>query len=189
MPLSSFQKKKLEQMFSIFDLNGDGRINWADYVRRMAALAEHCGWDANSPQYLRNHRFAEEEWAALCESADVDRDGDVTRDEFLRYGDRFLDNRSAVRAYARGDVQLLFDAMDTDADGSITVDDYRTFLEVSGADASAADAFFAHADIDRNGRITRSEMAHAFEEFLVSEDPGAGGNWLFGPLPDGDSRR
>jgi hypothetical protein len=32
-------------------------------------------------------------------------------------------------------------------------------------------------------------MAHAFEEFLVSEDPEAGGNWLFGPLPDGDSRR
>jgi hypothetical protein len=30
--------------------------------------------------------------------------------------------------------------------------------------------------------MTRAEMAHAFEEFLVSEDPAAGGNFLFGAI-------
>ena len=189
MPLTEFQRQKLQQMFASFDLNNDGLIEWRDYVRRVDAFAHRCGWEEDSPEYIRNRRFAEEEWRALCESADVDRDGDVTRDEFLRYGEHFLDDRAAVRAYARGDVQLLFDAMDTDGDGKVTADEYRTYLEVSGVDTSRADAFFAHADVDRDGRITRAEIAHAFEEFLVSENPKAGGNDLFGPLDEGGEAR
>lgn len=182
MPLTSFQKRKLDRMFSTLDLNGDGRVGRADFTRRVEAVARRCGWERSSPEYSRNLQFTLEEWHNLCESADVDEDGEVTREEFLRYGETFLDDRDAVRAYARGDVQLIFDAMDLDGDGKLSSDEYRTYLEVCGADASGADAFFAHADVNLDGRITRDEMAHAVEEFLISENPDAGGNHLFGPL-------
>ncbi|MDQ3555590.1 MAG: EF-hand domain-containing protein [Gemmatimonadota bacterium] len=185
MPLTPSQKRKLDRMFSTLDLNGDGLVDRADFTRRVEAFARRCGWEEGSPEYLRNLQFTLEEWHNLCESADVNDNGNVTREEFLRYGDIFLDDRAAVRAYARGDVQLLFDAMDTDGDGRVTGDEYRVYLEVCGIDTSGADAFFAHADVNQDGRITRDEMAHAVEEFLLSENPGAGGNHLFGPLGRG----
>lgn len=182
MPLTPFRRRKLEKMFSVFDHDGDGAIARADFLRRVDDLARYCGWAEDSPQYQRHRNRAIEEWDSLRESADTDEDGRITRADFLRYGESFLADRDAVRAYARGDVQLIFDAMDTDADGRITVSDYRTYLEVCGVDASAADLFFGHADLDEDGHITRSEMAHAMEEFLLSEKPDAASNLLFGPL-------
>ncbi len=188
MPLTPFRKRKLDKLFSVLDLNRDGLVEQADFVRRVEALARLRGWAKNSPAYLQNLRFALEEWQNLRESADVERDAQVSREEFLRYGETFLDDRQAVRAFARGDAQLLFDAMDTDEDGAVTVDEYRTYLEVCGLDSAAADIFFARADLNEDGRITRAEMAHAVEEFLVSENPAAGGNYLFGPLDVADER-
>lgn len=182
MSLTPLQQRKFSRMFHFLDVNRDGRVDRADFVARVEALARLCGWAEDSPQYRRNHDFALDEWDNLRRSADADADGGVSEPEFLRYADVFLTDREAVRAYARGDAQLLFDAMDTDADGMVTATEYGRYLEVCGADRSAATEFFRYADLDEDGRITRAEMAHAMEEFLTSTDAGAAGNYLFGPL-------
>ena len=182
MPLTAFQKRKLARMFAVMDADGDGFIESADYTRRVDTAARMQGWTEDAPEFARNRRFALLSWDALAESADADEDGRVSREEFMRWAEIFLDDREAVRAYARGDVQLMFDALDADGDGKITEDEYRTYLEVCGVDTSAAGEFFAYADLDENGRIGRDEMSHAFEEFLLSTNPDAGGNYLFGPL-------
>lgn len=182
MPLTPFRTRKLERMFSVLDVDSDGRVDHADFIRRVDTIARMCGWEEGSAEYERNLRRASDEWRSLAETVELDEDGGVTVAEFLRYGETFLSDRDAVRAYARGDVQLLFDAMDTDADGKVSLPEYRRYLQACGVDASAADVFFAHADLNEDGRITRSEMSHAMEEFLVSENPEAGGNFLFGPL-------
>ncbi len=182
MPLTPFQRRKLARMFSVYDLDHDGAIRRSDYTHRVEAIARLRGWTHHSPEYERNLRFALMEWEALCESADIDEDGQVSRDEFLRYAEIFLDDRDAVRSFARGDAQLLFDAMDVDGDNRITAEEYRAYLDVCGVDPSAADAFFAYADLDLDGMMTRVEMSHAVEEYLLSENPDAAGNFLFGPL-------
>lgn len=182
MALTPFQQLKLIRMFDVLDVNGDGFIQRRDFVHRVNALARLRGWHATSKTYERHLQTAMEEWRTVCESADVDENARVSREEFLRYLGAFLDDREAIRAYARGDVQLMFDAMDVDGDGKITVDEYRQYLDVCGLDASAADVFFAHADLNEDGLVTRAEMAHAVEEYLVSDDPASGGNFLFGPL-------
>lgn len=182
MSLTSFRRRKFARMFDAMDADGDGFVERSDFTRRVEALARLRGWDTDSPERMRSLRFALDEWQNLRESADADDDARIARDEYLRYAEIFLDDRDAVRAWARGDAQLMFDAMDADGDGRITVEEYRTYLEICGLDASAADAFFLHADLNEDGRITRAEMAHAVEEYLVSDDPAAGGNYLFGPL-------
>jgi Ca2+-binding EF-hand superfamily protein len=184
MPLTAFQKHKIRRLFSVLDANGDGRVDRSDFMRRVEALARLRGWTEDSPEYARNRHAVLLEWESIRESADLDENGAVTAEEYLRYAEIFLDDRDAVRAYARGDVQLLFDAMDTDGDDRISVDEYRAYLEACGVDASAADVFFAHADLDEDGLLTRREMSHAVEEFLIAEDPKAGGNFIFGPLPE-----
>lgn len=180
--LTPFQKRKLGRMFDVMDVNSDGFVGRTDFVHRVNALARLRGWHAGSTSYDRNLRNALSEWQSVRESADVDEDARVSREEYLRFAAAFLADREAIRAYARGDVQLMFDAMDADGDGKITVDEYRQYLEVCGIDVSAADSFFAHADLNEDGLVTRAEMTHAMEEYLLSDDPASGGNWLFGPL-------
>jgi Ca2+-binding EF-hand superfamily protein len=182
VPLTLFQERKLARMFEVMDVNGDGLIDRSDFTARVAAVARLSCWGDHSPEYIHNLDASLKEWRALCETVDTDQDGSITIAEFLSWGNIFLDDRAAVRAWARGDVQLLFDAVDTDGDERITIEEYRTYLTVCGVDGSAADAFFAHADLNEDGRVTRSEMSHAVEEFFVSENPKAGGNFLFGPL-------
>lgn len=186
MPLTPFQKQKIRRLFTVLDVNRDGRVDRSDFLHRVESLARLRGWSEVSPEYVRNRHYVLEEWEAVRDSADLDDSGAVALDEYLRYAEIFLDDPEAVQAYARGDVQLLFDAMDTDGDDAITLDEYRAYLAACGVDESAAEVFFEHADRDRDGAITRDEMARAVEEFLTSEDPEAAGNFMFGPL-EGDS--
>lgn len=179
---SPLLQRKFKRMFSVLDTSGDGVVDRRDFVQRVEACARLRGWGADSPAYQRNLAFALEEWDNLRDSADADENSGVTEEEFLRFAETYLTDRDAVRAYARGDAQLVFDAMDTDGDDCVTAEEYGAYLEVCGVDRSAAEVFFAHADLDRDGAITRTEMAHAVEEFLVSEDPEAGGNYLYGSL-------
>src|SRR5690606_12717973 len=129
MPLTPFQKHKIRRLFSVLDVNRDGRVDRNDYVRRVQALAKLSGWAEGSPEYERNLHYVLQEWESVRDSADLNDSGAVTVDEFLRYADIYLDDPDAVSAYARADVQLLFDAMDTDADNAITVNECRAYLK------------------------------------------------------------
>jgi Ca2+-binding EF-hand superfamily protein len=184
--LTPFQKRKFGRMFRVLDMNRDGVVDRRDFVDRVEAFARLCGWTPDSPQYRRNLEFALEEWENLRDTADIEEGHGLTREDFFRIAEVFFCDRQAVRAYARGDARLLFDAMDSDGDGKVTVQEYGRYLEVCGLDSSYASTFFRHADLDENGQITRTEMAHAIEEFLLSEDPTAGGSYLFGPLDSDD---
>lgn len=182
MALTPFQMRKLARLFDAMDVNRDGRVERADFVRRVEALARLRGWEPSSAPWARNLEIALDEWQNLRESADVPENGSVSREGFLRYAEVFLGDRDAIRAWARGDVQLMFDAMDVDGDGRITKEEYRLYLEACGLDASGADIFFAHADLNEDHRVTRAEMTHAVEEYLVSDDPTSSSGYLFGPL-------
>lgn len=185
MPLTPFQKRKIDRMFAALDLDGDGFIERSDYTDRVERVSRARRWRRDSPEYERNRHAALEHWDGLCEIADVDADGKVSRDEFQRYAEIFLDDRDAIRSYAHGDAQLLFDAMDTDSDDRVSAAEYRDYLAACGIDTAMADDFFDYADLDRDGFITRAELAHAVQEFLLSENPEAAGNYLFGALDPG----
>jgi Ca2+-binding EF-hand superfamily protein len=184
VPLTEFRIRKLNRLFDVLDHDGDGAIELADFIRRVERFAKLRGWEQGSPEYLRNLRFALGEWQNLRESADADEDRQITRREFLRYAEVYLSERDGVRAFAHGDVQLIFDAMDLDGDGRLSIDEYRDYLEVCGIDRSAADRYFAHADLDEDGAITRQELSHAMEEFLISENPDSASNLLYGALDE-----
>jgi Ca2+-binding EF-hand superfamily protein len=180
--LTPLRIQKLNRMFDAMDVDGDGLIRREDFIHRVAEVARLNSWTDESPELAEYRRVSFEQWEGLRAMADADEDDQVTREELLRSAEVFLSDRVSVRTYARGDVQLLFDAMDMDRDGRVTLEEYRRYLEVCGVSAGSAEAFFAHVDLDENGRLSRREMSDAVEEFLLGEDPETPGNFLFGPL-------
>ena len=49
--LTDLQKRKLAHLFTVMDANGNGRLEWADYERIAANMAETRGWEPGSERY------------------------------------------------------------------------------------------------------------------------------------------
>ena len=76
--------------------------------------------------------------------------------------------------------RTVFDAMDADGDGTISVDEHRAFLRAYGVDDASASEHFARFDTDGDGSISRAEFEVLVVDFFQSNDPEAPGSWLWG---------
>ena len=78
----------------------------------------------------------------------------------------------------------LFDAVDTDANGVISLKEFEVYFECIGVGKEHAKASFDAIDANHDGKISRDEFANAFIEFLCNNDPAHPSTLFFGPLVD-----
>lgn len=77
---------------------------------------------------------------------------------------------------------LIFDAVDTDASGCLSLEEWAQLFRVYGIPVIYAPEAFARVDVDADQRLTREELLRRAEEFYYSQDPASPGNFMFGPL-------
>lgn len=184
MALSDFQRFKLNRMFEVYDVDGDGCIEEEDFTRRAHLFAEERGWADDSAEFREHFAFTLADWQNLRGATDADGDGRVTRAEFLAFAEAMLGDAAALEQYAYQDADLIFRAMDADADDRITANEYKMFLRVYHIDPDHANYFFARLDRDSDGFVSREEIRQALQEYLFSDDLEAPGNYLYGPLSE-----
>jgi hypothetical protein len=165
-------------MFDLYDADKDGYIEEADYARVGEGFARGVGWEAGSADYEKLRTTYLGFWESLHQVADADRDGKVTRDEFVASYDALL----AMRETIAGVSQAILQMTDRDGDGKITPAEFTANLRAYGVDARDAGEAFRHLDRDGDGFIATDELLKNVEEFFYGDDPSAPGNWLVGPL-------
>jgi len=84
------------------------------------------------------------------------------------------DKRNNILRDLRGDL------FDDNHDGYISTDEYVDMFVVYGIDIKYSAKSFIKLDINRDDRLSRNELLHAFETFLLSNEPNQPGNWIFG---------
>ncbi|XP_023646154.1 lysophosphatidylcholine acyltransferase 2 [Paramormyrops kingsleyae] len=98
--------RPLEELFSLFDRNGDGTIDFREYVIGVTILCRPANTDETIQMAFKLF--------------DTDKDGNITHSEF-----------SALIRSALGvpelDVSRLFSEIDVDSSGHITYEEFRTF--------------------------------------------------------------
>jgi hypothetical protein len=75
----------------------------------------------------------------------------------------------------------IFDVIDRDADGQISVQDYTLYFEAWGLDEDLAKQAFSQIDLSGDGRLSRSSFIQFSSDFFMSDDPALPGSRLFGP--------
>ncbi|MCJ0874240.1 EF-hand domain-containing protein [Streptomyces sp. AP-93] len=179
--MNSLTRTKLQRRFELFDDDRDGRVSKADYDRLAVRLAEASDSEPDSDPAQRLRQEYDEGWLRMCKQLGRGTDTSMNREEFVdawhgvqeAYG--FTTSILPI-------VDTVIAAMDRNGDGALDVQEFTRWLAAYGVDQASALEAFEHLDRDHDGLIRRDELTSAFEEFFLSTDASAPGNWLYGPL-------
>ncbi|MCP5094083.1 MAG: hypothetical protein GY943_00870 [Chloroflexi bacterium] len=175
---SEFQKKKWSNMFNMFDVNGDGRIEQSDLDQFHTHLYEMRGVGPGDAQFDElNGRFAQFGQALQ----QVSQGKPVTLDDWLT----FLSNVTTspeMYQMIRPISESIFGLWDLNGDGHVSLQEYRKLCSVMRLGQDYADQIFAKLDLNKDQKITMDELMKLSDDFFVGDDPNAPGNLFFGPL-------
>ena len=179
--LSEFMKNKLTTYFHLRDLDQDGFVEQGDWESSAQNLAEIRGWKPGSEEYediVARHVGI---WTTFWKPADLDHDGKVTLDEYLALTDTLRKGGSFAQNVILDLFGAIFDIIDRDGDGQITVQDYTLYFKAWGLDKDLAQHAFSQLDLSGDGRLSRSSFVQFSSNFFISDDPAVPGSRLFGP--------
>lgn len=169
---SEFQRRKIAGVFGAMDVDGDGFLEEADF----AALTARWIAIRGAGDHTRLTAVMMGWWETLLATSDLDRDAKVTLDEVLLVIDRLADMPGAVI----GTAEAMFEAIDEDADGRISAEEYRRLIEAWSGRPTDTDEIFPLLDLDGDGHVSKEEFIRLWTEFWSGDDPDSPGTWVFG---------
>jgi len=173
---SELQRRKVARVFRAMDANGDGLLEEADFAALTERWAEIRDADPGSPEHVRLIQIMMGWWQTLLSaSGDVPLDK-VTVEDVLTVVDRLGQMRESVAATAT----TMFEAIDEDADGFISGEEYRRLIAGWNGQDTDTDEIFPLLDLDGDGYISRTEFTELWTEFWAGDNPDAPGTWVFG---------
>jgi juvenile hormone diol kinase len=178
--LTELQKKKLPNLFKLYDADGNGYIEAADFDALHATFCQAAGWGKGSPQYEALKAHLATRWVSMQKNADANNDNRVSLDEWLAYVDRMLESDEQYRAEVEGIVALIFQAFDRDKNGLIDRDEYERWHRARRLDAKSAGALFSAMDLNKDGFISVEETLELLRQFFKGNNSADPGNQLFG---------
>ncbi|AOW99302.1 hypothetical protein BJP34_07385 [Moorena producens PAL-8-15-08-1] len=178
--LTELQTRKWSRLFQIYDADGNGVVEQADFETIFQTLAQARQLEANSPKYNQLHAKFMEDWEHLQKDADTDNDGKVNLKDWLAHGYRRINDDSMYQTVVDMGNQV-FELLDLNGDGVITADEYKIILGSWRVSEELAEQIFPKLDFNGDGHISKEELVELVKQFHMSDDPDAPGNSFFGP--------
>lgn len=180
--LSELQTAKLDRRFELLDYDGDGVISSADFDLAAQNVCRAFDFPEDSVEFERVQTTYNALWVAINQKASRDVNGKIGREQFVAScADTIFEAGGYDKTEGRL-AQVIFDLLDADGNGILDVDECATWFSAYGVCEDDALKAFRRVDRDRDGALSREDVLAAIEDFYLSDDPHAPGNWLFGPL-------
>ena len=180
--LSDLQRRKWIARFNLLDADKNGYIEKADYDLMIARFAKSFNSLPSSESYQRLVKLYDLNWKALASKADANKDGRVSRDEYLASVEADFMRGGAFERLSVPMGEEFFKMMDVNGDGVVSSDECVRFFVSMGLKESDAKETFRRLDRNGNGELTKAEVFQAAKEFYTGDDPNAPGNWSYGPF-------
>jgi len=164
-------------MFNFLDRNNDGWITLDEIVSK--ASDEVCANLGATPEQTKVHQDAVE---AFFKAVGLDYGKKLEFPEYLEGWKRLA--TSDLDKWAKNEVTLIrkwgdavFDIFDQDGDGSISLDEWKSYGRISGISPTDEDseATFKLCDLDDNHKLDVDEMTRQHLGFWYTMDPTADG--------------
>lgn len=176
MALTKFQQKKIARMFDAYDYDSSKVLTKSDFDSVIEHLTKQLPDSKKSSIESQFSGF----WSSLHKEADLDADQNVRLEEWLSYFDKLLNDANFKSTGIDSGVEVIFNSLDKDGDGKISVEEYTEMLAAWKISNAEANAIYAKLDINGDGLISKEELKQLYEQFYYSEDPESPGNYVHG---------
>ena len=180
--LTDFQRRKLNRMFEMYDVDKNGFVEQADYEQIARNLSTIYRLAPNSPEHAGVHAHQMGFWQGIRGLSTAPDRCRVTRDEFLKGYESLLGKKEQFLAQMGGFADAVISVSDRNHDGVLSLKEYADNLRGFDMGLSEEDALETarRLDGDGDGKLTRQDIMSLLEEFFYSDDPKAAGNSLLG---------
>ncbi|XP_034834414.1 sarcoplasmic calcium-binding proteins II, V, VI, and VII-like [Maniola hyperantus] len=178
--VSDFRKKKLLHVFnSFFDRNASGSIDKSDFDLATENISKMRGWSAGDAKYKEVQSTLLKIWEGLQSRADVDKDGQISEDEWIAMWEEYAKNPASPFEWQTLYCKFIFQLEDASGDGSIDGEEFSSVYASFGL--SKDDALAAFRNMSKGkANVSWSEFQELWKEYFTTEDPNAPGNFIFG---------
>lgn len=146
------RKKILKQSFAVVDIDGDGIVDCEEFTK----LLESLGLKPTIAEKVFSH-------------LDSDKSGTVDFTEFLNWIAVQEWKRKNMVTHSESLVEGLFQLMDADGDGVVTIDEFRATMSRLGEPMSAEEVrmLISEVDEDGDGQVNKEEMNALIKKYSL----------------------
>lgn len=175
--MTEVQKQKIIHFFNVLDHNGNGVLEHTDFEQVGEDMSDIIGLAENSRERLLLRLKAHGLFIQILQDINKE-DAELHLDEWIKFFEEVVLARP--NDYVNQSSTYLFSLFDQDGDGYIDEREYLDMFRAYGLYVSIAKKGFDKLDLNDDGRISGGELVQAFEDFFLSSDENAPGNWIFG---------
>ena len=179
--LTHFQRRKLTRYFNCIDQDGKGFFvhdDVLDIARRMAQ-ARNVSEGSDDFQLIADGVMIIWDNARIYSyNQDPNR---VTQADWLIHESIVLATKEIRESYMEKVTRDVFDLADLGGKGYMTEQDYADLMTAFGVEPELSHWAFFQVKSKNKDTISRNEFIRIVEDFHISEDRSAPGNYLFGP--------
>lgn len=179
--LTPFQKRKLTRYFNCLDADGNGYFEKADVDIIVDRLATARGYKPNTIEYDQIQAGIDTIWDNARQYGYSQNPNQVTLADWLHHEELVLSTEEWRENYMKAVTRGVFDLVDADGNGEISLDEYTQLMSAFGVEKGIPEWAFRFLDLNGDGHISKEEFVIIVEQFHISEDRNAPGNYLFGP--------
>lgn len=180
--MNAIQKQKIIHFFNVLDFNRNGSLEEDDFEKIGNTMANIIGYNQKSFQRLSLRLKAHGLFIQILK--DLQKDvAELSEEEWVQFFEETV--LSKPNDYINQSSTYLFSLFDQDGDGFIDEREYIDMFKAYGLYMSVAKKAFDMLDLNHDRRISGGELVKAFEDFFLSPDEDAAGNWIFGDWRNG----
>lgn len=175
---TEMQKKKWANMFKMFDINEDGKIEQTDFDQFAERMAKMRQAEMSSPPF--GNMLAG--FTGLLQAFEqMTGSKSISLDQWVGFWSNVAQNPEMYQTI-RQTSGVIFSVLDADGDGQVSLEEYRKLCGVMRLEPTYADGIFAKLDLNQDAMISMDELMTLADQYFVGDDPNAPGNFFFGPI-------
>lgn len=165
--MATVQEERLEQRFKLWDNDGDGDVDKADWEAEASEILSNLGVDPGSPKGAAVTNAYTGMWEYLAGAAGVGTDGALSLDQFKAVveAEMLANGNAGFANVLRPTIGAIVQLLDVNGDNQISPTEFTGWLKAVGVPDTDADAAFAAIDTNGNGYLSVDELVNAVRDF------------------------
>jgi len=168
--------RKVETFFKRFDRDGDGELTEKDFRLIAENIVKVGKFTGKRAEEIRNKY--DELWTRYFQPMAQLKPAscDAIIENFKKCG------KAELKADLTEQLNLVFDVVDTNQDGSIQLDEFITYINIVGVNEAIGKKAFNALDTNHDGVLSRDEFVSAGVTFFILEEPSHPADLFYGGI-------